>query len=66
MIGEKYPDMSFPKLANETLQAMFMPLTCGPTININFKDKIELDDLGLAPIIVDTLGLQLYSLRQYC
>ena len=47
--GEKHLDWSFPWLGGETVQAVFRLLVHGPTIDIHFKDKVELNDLGIAP-----------------
>ena len=48
-------DAKFPGLGNDTVEAVFRLLLLGATIEVHFKDKIELDDLGLTQDIIDNI-----------
>ena len=54
-IGEKHHEACFPGLGGESVQAIFRLLLHGLTIDIQFKGKIELEDLDLAPDVIATI-----------
>ena len=57
------PRAWFTGLGNKVIPPVFKPLKCGPTIHINYKDSIAMEDLEeLDPEYKEVIGQRVLKL----